>query len=303
MELNIAGKQREIEKIKGSQFYDLLHTGKNILIFGKSGEGKTARVKDYAEETDKNLVIIPLAMEMPETIGGIPQAKKEFFVRLMDERLESVIANEGDNVIIFFDEINQAPQEIMNCIYQVCHPDPTQRNWNGHSLAKAQIVAAGNLDDGSDGTVYLTPLPTPLLNRFFVAELVSNKMETKQYLKSKWKNIPQVVKYIDVLLDNDIPPRDIDQVLEILSYDMNGLLMQMKIGSALSTKIYNIQKKIKTADPGKTLKLCRQSYEIFNEDGIVAWAGEEIEEEEELLDKFREILTEEEVQSIVKGVE
>ena len=32
MELNICGKQRELEKINGDQFFDLLHTGKNILI-------------------------------------------------------------------------------------------------------------------------------------------------------------------------------------------------------------------------------------------------------------------------------
>lgn len=302
MELNICGKMKELEKIKGSQYSDLLRTGKNILVFGKSGEGKTARVQEFAEETGKTLITISLAMEMPETIGGIPQVSKvSFFKRLMDERLTPILDNEGENIIIFFDEINQAPTEVMNCIYQICHPDPKQRNWNGHSLAKAQVVAAGNLDDGSDGTVYLTPLPTPLLNRFFIGELVQDKADTKKYLKTKWKNIPQVVKYIDVLLENDIPPRDIDQILEIIAYDMDGLLMQMKIGSALTAKLYDIQNRVKTADPAKTLKLCKQSYEIFKEDGIVQWAGEEIETEEELLDKFSEILSEEEIKSIVKG--
>lgn len=304
MELNICGKTKEVEKIKGSQFSNLLHTGKNILIYGPSGAGKTARVQEYAEETGKKLLIIPLAMEMPETMGGIPYATKEgYFKRLMDERLVPVLECEGENYIIFFDEINQAPQEIMNCLYPICHPDPAQRFWNGHSLAKAQIVAAGNLDDGTDGTTYLTPLPTPLTNRFFIAELSIDRAETKAYLKTKYKNIPQVVKYIDLLLDNAIPPRDIDQVLEIISYDLDGLLMQMKIGTALTAKIYDIQNKVKSADPAKTLKLCRESYRIFKEDGIVAWAGDEIEQEEELLDKFREILSEEEVQSIVKGVE
>lgn len=304
MELNICGKMRPLEKIKGSQFYDLLHTGKNILVFGPSGAGKTARVQEYAEETGKKLIIISLAMEMPETMGGIPYTTKEgYFKRLMDERLAPVLECEGENYIIFFDEINQAPQEVMNCMYSICHQDPKQRNWNGHSLAKAQVVGAGNLDDGSDGTVYLTPLPTPLTNRFKVAELVIDRAETKKYLKEKWSNIPQVVKYIDVLLDNDIPPRDIDECLEVLAYDMNGLLLQLKLGSALTAKLYDIQKKVKTADPAKTLKLCRQSYEIFKEDGVVQWAGEEIETEDELLDKFREILSEEEVKSIVKGAE
>lgn len=302
MELNICGKMKEIEKITGEQAINLLHTERNLLFFGLSGRGKSQRVKQFAKAVKKKLLTISLAMEMPETTGGIPYATKEgYFKRLMDERLIPVLECEGEGWIIFFDEINQAPQEVMNCLYGICEINPEDRNWNGHPLRKVQIVAAGNLDDGSDGTTYLTPLPTPLTNRFFIAELQPSKAETKKYLKEKYKNIPQVVKYIDVLLDNDIPPRDIEECLKVIAYEKDGLLLQLKLGGALTAKLYDIQKKIKTADPAKTLKLCRQSYEIFKEDGIVQWAGEEIETEEDLLDKFREILSEEEIKSIVKG--
>ena len=58
---------------------------------------------------------------------------------------------------------------------------------------------------------------------------------------------------------------------------------------------------MKTVDPAETLKLCRKAYEIFKEDGQVAWAGELIETEEELLDKFTDILSDEEIKSITKG--
>lgn len=307
MELSICGRLRELEKIKQSDFKKVLSCDKPLLVFGASGIGKSAIVSEYAEETGKQLIIINLAMEMPETMGGVPYAitsdKVAHFKRLLDEKLIPVMENEGENVIIFFDEINQASPEVYNTMYNICHPDASKRNWNGHSLAKAQIVGAGNKNDGSDGTVYLNDLPVPLLNRFFIAELVSSKEETKKYLKTKWKNIPQVVKYIDVLLENEIPPRDIDQCLEIIQYEMDGLLLQMKLGSALTRKMYDIQNKVKTADPAKILKACRQSYEIFKEDGIVQWASETIEEEEELLDRFREVLSEEEIASIVKGVE
>ena len=179
------------------------------------------------------------------------------------------------------------------------------RVWAGHSLSKAQIVACANLSDGTDGVTYLNDLPTPLVNRFFPFELECSKTDAKNYLKKKYRNIPQVVKYIDVMLDAEKSPRTVDECLEIIQYEpeLSGLLLQSKLQSALTAKVLDIQKKIKTADPAKTLKLCRQSYEIFKEDGIVQWAGEEIETEEELLDKFSEILSEEEIASIVKGEE
>lgn len=304
MELNICGRMQEPLKVKHSQLDKLYPIGKNLLIFGKSGEGKTQSLIDYAKKVGKKLLIISLAMEMPETIGGIPYStEKGFFMRLLDERLAPVIECEGEGWIIFFDEVNQGTPEVFNALYSICHPDPIQRQWNGHSLAKVQVVAAGNLNDGTDGTVYLNDLPVPLLNRFFICQLVSDKTETMKYLKEKWKNIPQVTKYIDVLLKEDIPPRDIDQCLEIISYEMDGLLLQMKIGSALTAKLYDIQKKVKSVDPAEALAACREGYKMFKEMGKVMWAGEYITEEEDLLERFKDILNEEEIKSIVKGEE
>lgn len=307
MELMIAGKMREPEKVKHSQLAKVLPTQKPILIFGKSGEGKTDKIIAYAKESGKKLLIISLAMEMPETIGGIPYAKVDketkvqYFVKLLDERLEPVIKDGGKDWIIFFDEINQGSPEVFNALYSICHPDPKQRQWNGYPLPDLQVVAAGNKDDGSDGTTYLNALPTPLLNRFFICELVADRKETMDYLKTKWKNIPQVAKYIDVLLSNDIPPRDIDQCLEIIAYEMDGLLLQMKIGSALTAKLYDLKKKVASKDPAEVFRLCREGYKIFKEHGYVVWASEQLRTEEEVLERFREVLSEEEIQAIIKG--
>lgn len=309
MEMMIAGRMREPEKLKHSQLEKVLPCNKPLLIFGKSGEGKTAKVIEYAEKVGKKLLIISLAMEMPETIGGIPYAKVDkeskvqYFVKLLDERLEPVIKDGGKDWIIFFDEINQGLPEVFNALYSICHPDPRQRQWNGYLLPELQVVAAGNKDDGSDGTTYLNSLPTPLLNRFFICELVGDRKETLNYLKNKWKNIPQVSLYINTLLDNDIPPRDIDQCLEIIAYDLDGLLLQMKIGSALTAKLYEIQKKTKPKDPAEVLKSCREAYRVFKEYGRATWGPEFIETEEDLIGKFREMLSEEEIQSILKGDE
>lgn len=308
MEIMIAGKMRQVETITPSQFKKLLKDAghkKNILVYGKSGIGKSAIVGEYAEENGLTHVLIPLATEMPEAVGGIPHVSGdgEYFNRLLDAKLAPVFKTKGKGFIIDFEEINQGLPEVQNTLYSICHPDPKARHWAGHSLEFAQIVANGNLSTGEDGTVYLNDVPTPLHNRFNVFEMKSNKTDTKNYLKAKWKNIPQVAKYIDVLLENDIPPRDIDGVLEVLAYEMDGLWISSKIGSALTAKLYDIQKKVKSVDPAKAFKACKETYEAFKENGRVLWAGDYIEEEKELLDEFSSILSEEEIKAIVKGDE
>ncbi len=306
MKILLDGKEIELTKIKQTEFYTVLKSKKNILLFGKSGWGKSQIVKKYCEDHGLKLKIISLASKLPEAIGGIPHATdKGYYEELLSEELKEVFEDEGEGWVIFFDEINQAVQEVLNTLYGICYPMGEDRVWAGHSLSKAQIVACANLSDGTDGVTYLNDLPTPLVNRFFPFELECSKIDAKNYLKKKYSNIPQVVKYIDVMLDADKSPRTVDECLNILQYEpeLSGLLLQSKLQSALTAKVLDIQKKVKTADPAKTLKLCRQSYEIFKEDGIVQWAGEEIETEEELLDKFSEILSEEEIASIVKGEE
>ena len=307
MELMIAGKMRTVTTVSQHELGDILSSGDNILIYGTSGEGKSARIHQYADEIDADIVVVNLALDVPETIGGVPYAetsakdKIEYFRKLLNVQLEPLFIDNGRKKILFLDEINQAQQEVMNCLYSIADVDPEKRNWAGRPLKNVQVIAAGNKDDGSDGTTYLTPLPTPLHNRFNIFELVPNKADTKKYLKDKWKNIPQVAKYIDVLLENEIPPRDIEGILDKIAFEKNPKLIECKIGSALTIKLMDIQKKIKSFDPAKSLKLCKNSYEIFKEDGQVQWAGELIETEEELLDRFAEILSEEEIKSITEG--
>lgn len=302
MKIIVDSEEMEVQKIKQTDFYALLQDKINLLLFGKSGWGKSQIVKNYCKDFSKKLKTISIASKLPEAIGGIPYGTAEgYYKELLSEELKEVFEDDGEDWVIFFDEINQGQPEIFNTLYGICYPMGEDRNWCGHSLAKAQIVACANFADGTDGTVYLNELPTPLLNRFFVFELECSKTDARNFLKKKYKNIPQVVKYIDLMLDNGKSPRTADLCLDVIQYEKSGLLLQSKLGTVLTAKIYDIQKKIKTADPAVILKRCRKSYEIFKEDGIVQWAEDEIEDEEELLNKFRELLSEEEVQAIVRG--
>lgn len=228
---------------------------------------------------------------------------KTYYRRMLDEEFKDFIESEGEGYILFIDEINQGGPDTLNTLYSIAHPDPKMRRWSNHPIGKCQVVACGNLSDGTDGTVYLTDLPTPLLNRFFVFELKPDNKSATTFLKEKYKNIPQVAKYIKVMLDEKIAPRDIDQVLNIIAFEENPLLVTAKLGSALTAKIYEIQKGIKSLDPAEMLKNAREIYNKFKEDGYVIFGPETISSEAELKEKFKEFLSDEEIASVFKGGE
>ena len=296
-------------EITNSQFKEGLKTKRNMLVFGKSGYGKTATVEEYAEENGLKVAYVDMAGQLPESIAGIPcvyTKEKDglggtYYKRMLDIELKEFLECEGEGWILFFDEINQGNPDGLNTLYSITHPNPSMRRWAGHRISKCQIVACGNLSDGTDGTVYLTDLPTPLLNRFFCFKLKPDKKDATNYLKKKYKNIPQVAKYIKVMLDNNIAPRDVDLALDILQYDHDGIFLEAKLGTALTAKIYDIQKGIKNLDPAELLKNARKVYEQFMEDGEVMFGAETITTESELKEKFSEFLSEEEIAGIFKG--
>ena len=300
----LKGEIMEYVKITPSQFKKGLESKKNMLVFGKSGLGKTATVYVYALENGLRVIDYDLAGRLPEEVAGIPAVEGAFYKRTLDEDLNDFFKAKGENFILLFDEVNQGSPDTLNTQYRITHPNPTMRKWAGHDISKCQIVACGNLSDGTDGTVYLTDLPTPLMNRFFVFQLEANNRETTNYLKAKYRNIPQVAKYIKTMLDANISPRDIDLALDILQYDYDSMFLEAKLGAALTAKIYDIQKNIKSLDPAELLKNSRTVYNQFKEDGEIVWGGETIRDERMLLSKFEEIgLSAEEIAGIVKGVE
>jgi len=296
---------KEVLKISAEQFMEVLESGTNTLVYGKSGLGKTSIVCAYCKKHDLKLKIVNLATKLPEAIGGIPYVTdKDYYKELLSIELKEVFDDDGEGWVIFFDEINQASTEVFNTLYGICYPMGEDRSWCGHSLSKAQIVACGNLSDGTDGTVYLNDLPTPLHNRFFIYELTANRKSTTDYLKKKWKNIPQVGKYIKTMLDADVCPRDIDLCLDILAYKTSTLPLQAKLGVALTTKLLEIQKGIKSLDPAEMIKNAKKVYAQYKDEGEIVWAGETVTDIEELKDRFKELgLSDEEIAGVMEGDE
>lgn len=257
-------------------------------------------LSDYGKPILDKMIVL---QDQLKTLTEADGKEETYYRRMLDIELKDFLECEGEGYVLFFDEINQGSPESLNTLYGITHPNPDMRRWCGHRLSKCQIVACGNLSDGTDGTVYLTDLPTPLLNRFFCFKLKPNKKDATDVLKKKYKNIPQVGKYIKVMLDNNIAPRDVDLALDILQYDHDGMFLEAKLGTALTAKIYDLQKGIKNLDPAELLKNARKVYEQFMEDGEVMFGAETITTEDELKSKFTEFLSDEEIAGIFKGGE
>ena len=300
----------EYIEITPKQFRKGLETKRNMLVLGPSGYGKTAVVEEYAEEQGLRIAYMDLAGQLPESVAGIPavyELKKDglggrYYKRMLDVELKEFLECEGEGWILFFDEINQGTPDTLNTLYSITHPNPSMRRWAGHRISKCQIVACGNLSDGTDGTVYLTELPTPLLNRFFVFRLKPSRADASEYLRKKYKNIPCVAKYINVMLDEKIAPRDIDLALDILQYDdYDAMFLESKLGEALTAKIYNIQKGIKDLNPAELLENAKKVYEQFQKNGKTTWGKEVITTKTELKKKLGEFLSEEEIKAVMKG--
>ena len=297
----------KLTKITNTQFMKGLATKRNMLVFGPSGWGKTATVEEYAKANGLKIAYLDLAGLLPESIAGIPVYVKEegetgtYYRRMLDGEFKEFLECEGEGWILFIDEINQGQPDALNTLYGITHPTPLTRRWAGHRISKCQIVACGNLNDGRDGTVYLTDLPTPLLNRFFLFELIPSKKDAKAWLKTEYKNIPQVVKYIDEMLNNDIAPRDIAQVLDVIQYEDDSMFVEAKLGPALASRMYEIQKSIKSVNPAEILNGCKEVYRVFKEDGSVRFGVETIDNIDDLKAKFSELLSEEEIAGILKG--
>lgn len=300
---NIMKKEKELPKISLTQFENILGTKRNILVLGKSGTGKTAKVYEYAKAHNLKVIDYDLAGRLPEEVAGIPVVTGDFYKRTLDEELTDFFKCEGEGYILLFDEVNQGAPDTLNTLYRVTHPNPEMRKWAGHPIGKCQVVACGNLADGRDGTVYLTELPTPLLNRFFVFELETLHTEVLSYLKEKYKNIRQVAKYIKAMQEEDISPRDIDLCLDILQYNYDPILIESKLGPALTVKIYDLQKNMPNIDPAELIKNAKLVVQEFNEKGYVAFGPETVTTIEALREKLSEILTDEEIAGVMKGDE
>jgi len=149
-----------------------------ILMIGGMGIGKSQIVyqaaEEIAKEKDYNVIEIRLAQMEPGDIIGIPRERDGRTIWAAP----SWWPTDGSG-IIFFDELNRAPIDVRQAIFQVL----TMRRIHTHILPPDyQIVVAIN---PSDSIYQVEELDPAMYTRFWIAEVEPELEEWVKYAFSK----------------------------------------------------------------------------------------------------------------------
>lgn len=172
------------------------YLGKPLIPFihGKAGIGKTEIVEQLAKEYNKKLVILNLSHQEEGDLIGIPEKiKKDNNVITIWSEPEWLGINKDKEVILFLDEMDRAPKNILNVTltllreYRI-HTHYIPKNW--------KIIAAGNSgfnDDFYDVQELDNALKTRFIHLFY-------ELTTNEWLEwAKKNNIhPLIIKYLEL---------------------------------------------------------------------------------------------------------
>jgi hypothetical protein len=215
--------------------------GRNIipLLVSKPGLGKTSVVEQIAEEEGYHLFTIPLASYDAGEIAGFPMLDKENKVYnrarpfWLDTPLDGV-------VMLFFDEISQAPTANINVLAMLIN----ERKLGEHKLNdNVVIVCAGNKMEHRAGT---NPLPSHFKDRVTFLDVqedlteflaYGNSKGLHQYIVAYLRNRPSSLSTFDPAVDSCASPRGwmrVDSIMKMnLPYNLRNETIKGQVGDAI----------------------------------------------------------------------
>lgn len=127
-----------------------------VAIIGESGMGKSALVKQTAKELGVECIDLRLATQEPGDLVGIPRAQGDRTVWLKPHWWPQ----DGTRGILFLDELNRAPVEVRQAIFQLL----TEWRMHEHVLPKGWSIVIAMNPDGKSG-YQVEMLDPAMLNR------------------------------------------------------------------------------------------------------------------------------------------
>lgn len=176
---------------------ELIRTQTNVTTFihGQHGSGKSALVRQVANELGYNILTIILSQKEAVDLAGIPyvfedaKTKDKVTVNYMPDWFSKVC--ERGKTVIFLDEFNMARRETMAAAFELV----LDRRLNNKYLPKdVVIVAAGNPEDERYD---VTPMSESLLDRFMHIQLVPEVSEWLNWAKDT-KVHQDIINFIQV---------------------------------------------------------------------------------------------------------
>jgi MoxR-like ATPase len=142
-----------------------LHTP--LMIWGAPGIGKSQIVAEAAAHHQAPLIDIRLSQMEPSDLRGIPFRDGNHVVWAPPAMLPQV-ARDGEQGILFLDEINSAAPTVSASAYQLV----LDRRIGDYQVPPGWLIIAAGNRQGDRGVTYT--MPAPLANRFSHVELEVN---------------------------------------------------------------------------------------------------------------------------------
>ena len=162
-----------------------------VILEGGRGIGKSAIVKQAAEELKYHCIDIRLALDTPEDVAGYPRPNGDSVTYLINDwvKLCEEMAKQKEGVILFFDEINRAPLEVRQALFEIM----TEYSVRRHKLPEnTYICFAMNPDNGE---YQVEPLD-PAFQRRMIR--IAVKPDNKAWIDWAKKNIDtDVIRFIE----------------------------------------------------------------------------------------------------------
>ncbi len=142
-----------------------------VFIWGPPGIGKSEIVDSITQERSGYMIDMRLALMEPTDLRGIPVPNMN--TGLMEwlppaDLPTQELADQFECIVLFLDEMNQAPQSVQAAAYQLIL---NRRLGNYRLPDNVLIVAAGNRESDR-GVAYR--MPSPLANRFVHLEMTTD---------------------------------------------------------------------------------------------------------------------------------
>lgn len=188
----------------------------NFFVQGEAGWAKSAVIKQMAKKAGYTVITVFMDKALPEDLDGIPVVR-DHGGRVVQKKIMPVWAQymydrPDTQFLLFFDELNQAPNDVMNAMMPIAHKD---RIICGKKFKNYFCGAAGNLDSEND----LNQIRRPVMARFgnrpirWVTGLSTDKTEAR----TAWEN---AFDYLHEKWDDKIGEKLIDEFKKVcLSYN------------------------------------------------------------------------------------
>ena len=172
MSAQVSMNDMDVRIVKPSDIKDEVNYAFNrkrpIFLWGPPGVGKSEIVETITQERSGYMIDLRLALMEPTDLRGIPYYNDKTGQMMWAPPADlptQELADQFENIVLFLDEMNQAPQSVQAAAYQLI----LNRRLGSYKLPdNVLIVAAGNRESDR-GVAYR--MPSPLANRFVHLEM------------------------------------------------------------------------------------------------------------------------------------